>query len=74
MGLHSDLSLLSPQGFIQTDFDLNGNPVYFNADGTGLQRAGTLNYASYIFADAGRRILGNRRHRPDGPNCTTTHP
>jgi hypothetical protein len=40
------------QGFLQVDIDANGNAVAVNS-GNGLQRAGRLNDAAYLFADVG---------------------
>ncbi|MCA9217140.1 MAG: hypothetical protein KDB27_28925 [Planctomycetales bacterium] len=40
------------QGFLQLDFDLNGNPVYADNDG-GMERAGVINDVNYLFADFG---------------------
>lgn len=39
------------QGFLQFDFDTNGNPVLIDS-GTGLASAGRINDANFVFADA----------------------
>ncbi len=39
------------QGFAQLDFDANGNQVSLNSTGAGLQNAGRLNDASFLFLD-----------------------
>ena len=39
------------QGFAQLDFDANGNRVSLNSTGAGLQQAGRLNDASFLFLD-----------------------
>ncbi len=40
------------QGFIQADFDTNGNNVLIT-DGTQLRRAGTANDSTFLFFDVG---------------------
>ncbi len=47
----SDASPMFVQGFLQFDFDLNGNPVYADGGGGGLNAAGIINDVSYLFAD-----------------------
>jgi len=41
------------QGFLQFDFDANGNEVLTGGGGTGLASAGRLNDPAYVFADVG---------------------
>jgi hypothetical protein len=44
---------LFTQGFLQFDFDTNGNEVMANTTGAGLQSIGRLTDSSYVYADAG---------------------
>lgn len=41
------------QGFLQFDFDANGNPVDLNLFGNRLTEAGVANDATYMYVDAG---------------------
>lgn len=52
-GLYAPNDRFFAQGFLQFDFDTNGNEVLFNTTGTGLASAGRLTDAPYVFADAG---------------------
>lgn len=58
-GLYAPNDRLFVQGFIQFDFDANGNPVYTRNAGT-LTRAGSVNDPTFIFVDAG---VGYWMHR-----------
>jgi hypothetical protein len=37
--------------FAQIDYDVNGNPVFMNADGMGLAQAGRVNDQTLLFLD-----------------------
>jgi hypothetical protein len=52
-GLYVPNDRLFAQGFLQFDFDANGNSVELNRFGNGLRPAGTANDATYMFLDAG---------------------
>lgn len=41
------------QGFLQFDVDANGNPVYVNTTGAGLERAGRQNGAAFMYSSIG---------------------
>ncbi len=51
-GIYAPNDRLFVQGFLQFDVDCNGNSVLVNPGG-GLQPAGRLNDATYLFADLG---------------------
>ena len=57
------------QGFVQVDVDANGCPVDANLDGSGLQRVGRLQDATYIYADLG---VGYWLYRSPCPSCHLT--
>lgn len=53
------------QGFLQFDFDANGNPVLINVPGLGMTMAGRANDTSFLYADIG---VGYWIVRDDSPN------
>ena len=50
-GYYTPNSQFFTQGFAQLDFDANGNRVSLNSTGAGLQQAGRLNDATFLFLD-----------------------
>lgn len=50
-GYFAPNSRLFMQGFAQLDFDVSGNPVAINSDGTGLRNAGDLHDSTFLFLD-----------------------
>ena len=51
--LYSPNDRFFAQGFLQFDFDANGNPVLINVPGTGMVNAGRANDTSFLYADVG---------------------
>lgn len=52
-GIHSPTEQFFLQGFIQLDFDANGNRLRINSDGTYLRDAGRINDVTYLYLDFG---------------------
>jgi hypothetical protein len=52
-GLYVPNDRFFAQGFVQFDFDANGNPVELNLFGNRLTRAGVANDATYMYLDGG---------------------
>ncbi len=71
------------QGFAQLDFDANGNRVSLNSNGAGLQQAGRLNDATFLFLDwsigywlvrgANAPVLPISSFHPDGQISQSDH-
>ncbi len=52
------------QGFLQFDFDSNGNPVDMNLYGNGLRKAGVANDSTYMYLDMGMGYWVYRNNNP----------
>ena len=71
------------QAFAQLDFDANGNAVSLNSSGAGLQNAGRLNDAAFLFLDwsigywlvrgANAPVLPVSSFHPDGRISQSNH-
>ena len=55
---------LFAQGFLQFDFDSNGNPVDLNLYGNGLRKAGVANDSTYMYLDMGLGYWMYRNTKP----------
>lgn len=52
-GLYAPNDRWYAQGFLQFDFDTNGNPVFADTDSTSLRRIGRADDPAYVFVDVG---------------------
>lgn len=57
------------QGFLQFDFDTNGNPVRVNTNGIAPTGVGRINDTSFLFADVG---VGYWLYQDDSPGSIVT--
>ncbi len=68
-GLYVPNDRFFAQGFLQFDFDANGNPVHLNRFGNGLTQSGTANDATFMFVDVG---VGYWMYRNNSGNSKIT--
>ena len=65
-GLYTPNDRFFAQGFLQVDVDANGNPVHVNNFAGGMTQAGTINDATYLYADLGMGYVMYRNYSGTG--------